>query len=461
MDSSHIDSKASPYPRISVFIDLPEPILHEVLEFLSLTDRRRVVATCQRFWEKRFGLEGKIRSLRLYSRNELQGPLVIPFLGSSQYGPVLRNVTNLMHLNVGSFANNNLLYLLPTAPCHATLESLSMVGSCDISDTGLMFLARANPNGGDIRNENLRQQMAPDQNPVPQDRTPHKSSPLSALKSIDLTFCRNTTFAGTFWLRDGIPRLQCIQRVPQWCQGRFTTPFGDGETEVHTYWPDGIFSFTRAFQSSGFVVDVFAWDNKEPSETSQDDFDYEAVDFLGSKLQLLDSQLRYLPEVGQLAYRPGVSLLRLSPETNADGSTTTSVLVGQYVTGLKPPGVRRWMERALNENIALGESNYYAIDRTPGVPDDEQNLRNAKPAEEYARDPTGPRPELVMSKMKLEPFHTEASNGDGSNNFNAPLDLVEACRRKCQAIQRYSATTLQRVEDEIDRVLTNPEEQEE
>ena len=64
------------------------------------------------------------------------------------------------------------------------------------------------------------------------------------LREIDITFCRNTTYNGTFPLRDRLSNLKLI-RQPKWLDGQFHTPFGDSpsysQVEVHTYWADGKF----------------------------------------------------------------------------------------------------------------------------------------------------------------------------------------------------------------------------
>jgi hypothetical protein len=442
---------------MSALSDLPEPLIHEVLEFLVLMDRRKTLATCSRFWKRLSYYEGQIKTLRFKSMKELQGALINRSLYTYRYGPVLRNLQNLIHLNVGPFASDSLLYLLPTAPCHGTLESLSMVGSQRITDAGLMYLARANPNIDSLVEDVPRESDSPVYAP-----RPHKSSSLSALKQIDLTFCRNTSFAGTFWLRDGIPQLQCIRRIPVWCEGNFYTPFGSG-VEIHTYWPDGTFSFTRNKQSSGFVTDLYPWDRQLHSIDIDDGYDYEAADFVGDKMQYNDPDLPdFMPEFAQYAYRPGVSLLRLPPEKDENGSTVASVLVAQYLNGLKPPSVRRWMERALTDGIAIGESKYYSFEKKD-IPDDDRELREARSIEEHATNPLGPPPDVMISKMKLESFHCSneslSAKSTTNNCSSPPMELIQSCRRTCKMLEGYGLSTLERVEEELDILLRTPPEQ--
>merc|ERR1719221_2232670 len=54
------------------------------------------------------------------------------------------------------------------------------------------------------------------------------------------------------------PLLKCVRRVPVWMTGHVQTPFlsENGSFEVHTYWADGSFRFSRSIQSRGFIKDV-------------------------------------------------------------------------------------------------------------------------------------------------------------------------------------------------------------
>lgn len=80
------------------------------------------------------------------------------------------------------------------------------------------------------------------------------------LKEVDITFCSSTTFRSVLILR-GIGTSQnsilipselrpiLIRRLPIWLQGHFYCPWG----EVHTYYPDGSFTFSRNGESKGWV----------------------------------------------------------------------------------------------------------------------------------------------------------------------------------------------------------------
>jgi hypothetical protein len=133
------------------------------------------------------------------------------------------------------------------------LKKLSLVGSLAVTDKGLEFLSRR---GGHHNTATTS--------------TPTNNNENDLLQEIDITFCRNTTYAGTFVLRERLTNLQVLRRIPKWLEGQFHTPFG--EDEVHTYWPDGTFTFNRNSQSNGFVCDVFLWDGY-------------VSDFVGEKLQ--------------------------------------------------------------------------------------------------------------------------------------------------------------------------------
>jgi hypothetical protein len=98
--------------------------------------------------------------------------------------------------------------------------------------------------------------------------------------------------------------------------GFFETPFENDH--FHTYWADGTFSFARDSLATGFVSDIFEWES-----------DHHHV---GDKIQYCDSddsQLDTWPSWAKLAYRPGVSLLRIPGEQ--------AILVAQRLRGLYPP----------------------------------------------------------------------------------------------------------------------------
>ena len=478
--------------KIYELSNLPETILADILSCLNLTDRRRAVGTCKSLWNQRTSLEEKMTSLKINNSREIDGALMTKGLTISRPGPVLQNLSNLIHLDLQSYATDTLLYLLPTAPFQGTLKSLCMARSTDVTDVGLMLLSRRQPAITDIHDSASLHTTASYHAARAADveSPPHRASSLIALEYIDITFCRGTSFSGTFWLRDGLPNLKCIRRQPKWMDGHFYTPFGDDEddVEIHTYWPDGTFQFTRDRQSNGFVADLFAWEDNndmngdEMEIEDEDRRSVEDIDFVGDKLQYNNSSMPHpLPTFTQFAYRPGVSLMRLPPEpekadhggsitTNHETSTSTTskklvqcVLVAQYLDGLKPPSNRRWMEQAKKENIPLGTSKYYFVSNSG---ERTGELVESVSPEAFALNPQGGRPIVMISKMKLLPF--ESVNDDGSfnsdNNNNPdyknplrpPNELLAACRNTCKGIIEYGSDFLDRLEEELDELLRRP-----
>ena len=207
------------------------------------------------------------------------------------------------------------------------------------------------------------------------------------LQYIDIKFCRNTTYEGTFLLRSLLDNLRLIRRQPSWLDGEFHTPFStDGSVEVHTYWPDGSFTFTRNSQSTGFVCDLFPWKEDE-------------YDFLGDKLQYNNFPTPDgWPSWFGYAYRPGVSLLKLEDDTSSIGNRqdeSRCVLVSQYVRGLKPPSNRHLIEGA-KDLVQEGESKYFDKDGNilpNGAPENGQDSQV-----------------MMISKMRKYPLPVSSDN---------------------------------------------------
>jgi hypothetical protein len=243
-------------------------------------------------------------------------------------------------------------------------------------------------------------------------------------------------------------------------EGHFHTPFGlDGGVEIHTYWPDGTFSFTRDRQSNGFVLDLFSCDGTGTvhgiTEQGGGSDDFGAIDFVGDKLQYNDAEFQNgWPEIYQYAYRPGVSLFKLSPEEGKD-SITQCVLVGQYLRGLKPPCRRLWMEHIASENIPVGVSKHYARHFSRGY---QRELIETELDDDFENDSQGPHAELMVTKMKVEPLRSSqtilpTAKGGNSNEFeNAlpPDSLVESCRRTCRKLHQFDYRRLEEIEEQLD-----------
>ena len=204
-------------PQDAFVLSLPETLLEEVLDFLSLVERRRLLGICKDLWNLRRSLESTMKSLRIGLEDGLA-------LMSSAYenAPGLlesrslyfNGLQSLQILNLGVYGTDKLLQVMAEQDLFPNLQCISMVRSHQVTDKGLMYLSM-----GEHRSQTLLE--------------------------IDITFCRNTTYSGTFPLRDRLSNLKLIRRQPKWLDGRFHTPFGDSpsysQVEVHTYWADGKF----------------------------------------------------------------------------------------------------------------------------------------------------------------------------------------------------------------------------
>lgn len=256
---------------------LPESLLGEILDYLLLEERFQTIMSCRAIWELRISLHRLVRRIALTTPTSRR-----LFLNSST---LLRYWTNLLELDVGSYANNVLLRFMGTVE-HAVpqLTTFSMVASTQITNEGLEVLSRA------------------------------RSRPL---RYVDITYCSNTTYAGTFPLRDAYPSL-ILRRQPAWMDGKFVTPFdNDG---IHTYWCDGSFLFERDQQSCGHVCGLSPW----------------STSHIGDKLQYTNfSPPDGWPDWSRFCYRPGVSLLRLDQGMSSNGDR--HILVGQRLYGMRPP----------------------------------------------------------------------------------------------------------------------------
>jgi hypothetical protein len=275
MASSTVSSPAS----CSLF-SLPESLLVEILEIISVIDGRSALITCKTLKQAVRDIE--VRRVALTLLSDLDCRRV-----ARQNGALLRNLHRLQRLDTGEWATGELLQIIGRNELLPELRHLSMVGSVGVDDEGLRAIAQ-----GEARRENLR--------------------------SIDITFCQNTSYQVTLWLRENLPNLSLIRRQPEWMDGRFETPFeNDG---IHTYYADGSFSYERQEWSKGWIVRVQPWEISKPCHVS-------------TKLQFSKTgPLLGLPTHFEYIYRPGVSLLRLPPEDD-----TRTVLVAQCMNGILPP----------------------------------------------------------------------------------------------------------------------------
>jgi hypothetical protein len=204
-------------PQDACILRLPEALLKEVLDCLSLVERRRVLGLCKDLWNLRRSLESSLKSLQIGLDDGLA--LMSPISESSRVLLESRSLyfiglQSLQILNLEVYGTDEFLVIMAEQDLFQNLQCISMVRSHQVTDKGLLYLSM-----GEQRSKTLRE--------------------------IDITFCRNTTYSGTFPLRDRLTNLELIRRQPKWLDGRFHTPFGDGPAgsavEVHTYWPDGKF----------------------------------------------------------------------------------------------------------------------------------------------------------------------------------------------------------------------------
>jgi hypothetical protein len=388
---------------------LPEILIQEIFEYLCVTKRRLVLGLCTSLWEIQSSLETNLQSLTIHPKDAqaLLHSLSFSRLQNIHSNPRLkffRNLSNLMSLDLQSNCNDEFLQIIPEYQLLPNLKKMSMVRSLGVTDDGLECLSRG------IYSDTLEQ--------------------------IDITHCRNTSYAGTFPLRERQPNLKLLRRQPEWLDGKLITPFGaagNGEVEVHTYWPDGTFTFNRDSQSNGFVCDLQDW----------------GEDYLGDKLQYNNfaSPLGW-PEWTRYCYRPGVCLLRLPPEeqceeeesdhgTSGPRLSPSCILVGQHLRGLRPPRNRALMERA-RSMVAMGESKYF--DNTDG------SLLEEAPEGGDA---------ILISKMRVYPLNDNSSDRRTTCSTMPPNELVEICRATCQEMRAFgSAAFLAMKEEELQIFLT-------
>jgi hypothetical protein len=258
--------------RVALELLLPEALIWQALEWLPFWQRRRFFSCCKSLWRTRSDYESKIQSLLL--------PHPPPF-------SCLCNLGNLQTLDLGCSSSDEFLQELCSELALPNLTNLLMARSMQVTDRGLELLTH---------------------NPVR----------CKMLQTIDITFCRRTTYEGTFVLRDNLVSLKLLRRQPQWMDGLFETPFANDH--LHSYWADGTFSFARDSLATGFVCDIFEWESLSQHHVG-DKVQYSDFD---------DSELDTAwPTWAKLAYRPGVSLLRIPGER--------AVLVAQRLQGLYPP----------------------------------------------------------------------------------------------------------------------------
>ena len=251
--SSSSSSPSSPSPSSYLETRLPFEVLEELVGFLHFVERRRLLGLSKTLYKMRPRLDSKTRTLVFSHKEGRRLILDQPFQSATRINHIfgVELSTALVSLTLDECANDGFLQVaLVELELFPNMQSLRL-RSCDmVSDFGLDCISRS-------------------------------VAAVDALQVVDITFCHQTTYGGTFCLRDRVNNLKILRRQPEWLDGRFETPFGAASAsasangghssggEIHTYYCDGAFQFNRDSQSNGFVTVLFPWDD----------------DFLGDKLQ--------------------------------------------------------------------------------------------------------------------------------------------------------------------------------
>ena len=405
----------SDLPVVLLLPNLPTMVLYEIFDFLTLSEQYQFSGLCQSLRNFQIGCYNATQSQldldfesTLLASSSSSSSSTLPLLLSEQQQrhddfllveSLWKSYITLQELNLGIHTTDSCLAIFsqqwntsstPTSSCLPQLTSLKMRKS-NITDTGLLFLSQ--------------------------------SSLMKTLQYIDITYCRQTTYRGTLPLRQECSNLKVLRRQPSWMDGKYQTPFAahGEEVEVHTYWPDGSFQFSRAAQSSGYVCDLKELAdnnndnnnnnncNNEQQQQQQPQGDNNNTmdgNFVCDKLQYNN----FIPPGGwpqwaKTCYRPGVSLLRLEDEiqkgsctannnNNRETSVISSVLVAQKLRGLRPPTkIRRLLEQ-VKDLVPLGESRYYS---STGKWIPEERLEEERRLDNI----------MLISRMRLIPFENE------------------------------------------------------
>lgn len=376
---------------MSIFEDLPEHMLEHVVSFLTWTEQCRLSGVCRRSRAFQAAWEQRQRSVTIPSRNfqdaRLVGNVAFPL-------HVYRNLSvHLQRLDLTCHATDVFWNIVAQEQLFPCLKHVSMVGSSYLTDRGLEHLSR---HVSSVASTNEKDNAA-------------TGGRGDGIESIDISFCRKTTYAGTFPLRDAFAHsLRLLRRQPEWLDGNFFTPFQEAEddqADIHTYYADGTFSFNRPNQSNGFVMELQVWNDD--------------ATFLGDKLQYTNFvPPQHWPSWILHSYRPGVSLLKLPIDDDNETAVERTVLVGQQLGSMRPPRVFDLMQQYA-ASIPVGTSRYFT---RQGDPVDEPPQRDAGTT-------TTTRHGMMISKMRVEPLST----------LMPPDDLVRECRATCESIQAFGS----------------------
>lgn len=363
--------------------ELPEILLEHALSYLCMADRCHLLGLTRRLWAFKSEYEKRMQTLKIcYDEDR---PLVSNYHSNVWPQRMYQNFATSLHtLDLSYFCLDWFLQLIAEQSLFPNLKHVSMQASC-ITDEGLRWLAMHNGSG---------------------------------LETIDITFCKQTSYAGTFVLRNRFrSTLRLLRRQPAWLDGKFHTPFNEDsdEAEVHTYYADGSFSFTRDNQSRGFVLRLVEWD--------------ESGDYLADKLQYSNFEpLVGWPTWTTYSYRPGVCLFRLPDNAvEESGEVIRTVLVGQNLRGLRPPRIRHLMEQ--QASMEIGTSSYF-------VKDEEGTLVRSE-----TRPASGG---IMISRMRVYPL----------DSVMPPDDLVEECRLACEVMKDLGEDVVDSGENYLNEALS-------
>jgi len=393
--------------------NLPDAVLEHISSYLWVSERSRWLGACRDLWKLKQEVETKDEAVVLHrdkQRKEFNQPIQdsllvtsVPNKGNSTTTvfPLLIHKNwnhNLKHLDLGSHATDLFWKSVSEHGLFRQLTHVSMVGSHFLTNQGLRWLSQ---------HAHCEETVA-------------GPTSITTIESIDITYCQKTTYEGTFQLRDSFRNsLKILRRQPAWLDGHFHTPFGgenddngtnnnrNNSVEIHTYYPDGSFSFTRQGQSRGYVHELEPLNDEET--------------YLRDKLQYVNFE----PPPGWptwtlYSYRPGVCLLRL-PEGAQDASSNNNnpqllqaephvrnVLVGQSLRKLRPPVKELYqLMKEQADSIAVGTSVFFNAQR---------ERLDARPANGRG---------CMISKMKVYPLEQPLP----------PDNLVTECRTTCEALR--------------------------
>jgi len=320
---------------------LTADVFRSLLESLPLADQARLSATCRRArrhvldaWsavqhvvQPSHGLHSCSSSSSSISSSSSSSSL----LPSPSPLLPLQHMVNLCDIDVsGGGASDELLTLLGRHT--PRLARVSVARSPHVTHAGLQALAAGCP----------------------------------LLAFVDITFCPRTDYGAVFILRGDpgpdapsfTPRPVVVRRQLPWQDGHFYCPWEP--PEIHTYYPDGAFQFSREVESRGWVVHLEERDGH-----------------LADRLRYTNLDLP--PGFDQAYFLPGVLLQQDRPG---------EVLIVQSRNNLRPPDV-------FPDDDAAGTLSALPVGRstTFGPPDDPLLVSRMRV------DPLGPHDQLCPDDL--------------------------------------------------------------